>query len=219
MSMLTYKDSRAAAKKSGRGALPLEVIEKKIFLLRGQKVLLSTHLAELYAVEPKVLIQAVKRNRDRFPDDFLFQLSAEEFQNLKSQFVTSSWGGMRRAVPYAFTEQGVAMLSSVLSSSRAVQVNIAIMRAFVNLRRIVDAHQGLAEQLSCLEKKVTRQDKKIRLIFDAIRELMAVPVAADRPYKETKIGFSVDRDLVKSIRRARRDVREGKTIPMEKVFG
>jgi len=99
-----------------------EVIEKKIFLIRGQKVMLSSHLAELYQVEVKRLIQAVKRNRERFPDDFMFQLSLNEFRNLKSQFVTSSWGGLRRSVPYAFTEQGVAMLSSVLRSNRAIQI-------------------------------------------------------------------------------------------------
>src|ERR1017187_8890672 len=107
----------------------VEQIESQIFLIRGQKVMLSVHLAELYEVEPRVLIQAVKRNIERFPEDFMFQLSAEEFANLKSQFVISSWGGARTA-PYAFTEQGVSMLSSVLRSGRAIQVNIAIMRTF-----------------------------------------------------------------------------------------
>ena len=107
-----------------RDLTPIEKIEKLIFWVRGQKIMLSTHLAELYGVEPRVLVQAVKRNLDRFPEDFMFQLGDEEFDNLKSQFVISSWGGMRRANPYAFTEQGVAMLSSVLKSKRAVQVNI-----------------------------------------------------------------------------------------------
>ena len=110
-------------------------IETKILILRGQKVLLSTHLAELYGVLPKALVQAVKRNAERFPSDFMFQLNDEEFANLKSQTVTSSWGGSRRAAPYAFTEQGVAMLSTVLRSSRAVLVNIEIMRTFVRLRQ------------------------------------------------------------------------------------
>ena len=106
-----------------KALIPLERIESRIFLIRGQKVMLSTHLAELYGVEPRVLVQAVKRNIERFPPDFMFQLSEEEFASLKSQFVTSSWGGLRRAAPYAFTEQGVAMLSSVLRSRRAVLVS------------------------------------------------------------------------------------------------
>ena len=105
------------------------IVENRILILRGQKVMLSTDLAELYGVEPRVLVQAVKRNLDRFPKDFMFQLSADEFAHLKSQIVISSWGGARRARPYAFTEQGVAMLSSVLRSKQAVHVNIAIMRA------------------------------------------------------------------------------------------
>jgi hypothetical protein len=108
-------------------------IGKSIYVIRGQRVMLSTSLAELYGVEPRVLMQAVKRNQERFPMDFMFQLSPEEFQNLKSQIVISSWGGLRRERPYAFTEQGVAMLSSVLNSQRAIQVNITIMRVFVRL--------------------------------------------------------------------------------------
>ena len=104
--------------------IPPETIEKRIFLIRRHKVLLSTHLGALYEVEPRTLVQAVKRNIVRFPEDFMFQLTQEEFENLKSHFVTSSWGGMRRAAPYAFTEQGVAMLSSVLKSKRAIEVNI-----------------------------------------------------------------------------------------------
>ena len=113
------------------GLVPVERIERSILLIRGHKVMLSTDLAELYGVEPRILVQAVKRNITRFPQDFMFQLSKEEFSNLKSQIVISSWGGLRRAPPYAFTEQGVAMLSSVLRSKRAIQVNIEIMRAFV----------------------------------------------------------------------------------------
>lgn len=123
-----------------------ERIEEQIFLLRGQKVMLSMHLAELYEVEPRVLVQAVKRNMERFPEDFMFQLSNGEFANLKSQIVTSSWGGIRRAAPYAFTEQGVSMLSSVLRSRRAVLVNIEIMRAFVRLRRMLASHAELARK-------------------------------------------------------------------------
>jgi phage regulator Rha-like protein len=166
--------------------VPAEVIERKIFVIRGQKVILSTELADLYGVEPKVLVQAVKRNADRFPSDFMFQLDKQEFTNLKSQSVTSSWGGLRRAMPYAFTEQGVAMLSSVLKSKRAVQVNIAIMRAFVKLREMLATHKELAHKLAQLEKKIERHDEELGAIFDAIRLLMAEPEP-----KEKKIGFIV----------------------------
>lgn len=131
--------------------------------------MLSTDLAELYGVEPRVLVQAVKRNSSRFPHDFMFQLSASEFSNLKSRFVTSSWGGVRRS-PYAFTEQGVAMLSSVLRSDRAVQVNTGIMRAFVRLRQMLASHEDLARKLDALERKY---DAQFRAVFDAIRRLMA----------------------------------------------
>ncbi len=120
-----------------KSQLAVERIESRIFFLRGQKVVLSTHLAELYQVEPRTLVQAVKRNIKRFPSDFMFILSSQECENLKSQFVISSWGGLRRAAPYAFTEQGVAMLSSVLRSTRAIQVNIEIMRTFARLRQMI----------------------------------------------------------------------------------
>ena len=162
-----------------------KIIEQKIFLIRGHKVMLSNHLAELYQVEAKRLIQAVKRNRERFPDDFMFHLSLDEFRKLKSQFVTSSWGGVRRSTPYAFTEQGVAMLSSVLRSRRAIQVNIAIMRAFVKLREILSAHEELAQKLKDLEQKIERHDKEIVAIFQAIRQLMAPPVTKSK----RRIGF------------------------------
>src|SRR4030066_1967240 len=129
------------------GIVPIEVIEKRIYFLRSQNVMLIIDLAELYQVEARVLIQAVKRNLDRFPKDFMFQLTSNEFTNLKSQIVISSWGGLRRSTPYAFTEQGVAMLSSVLHSRRAIQVNIEIMRAFVRLRRILASLANLARKL------------------------------------------------------------------------
>lgn len=145
--------------------------------------MLSLHLAELYHVEPRVLVQAVKRNIERFPEDFMFQLTEEEFQNLKSQIVISSWGGARRARPYAFTEQGVAMLSSVLRSKRAVQVNIEIMRTFVRLRQMFVAHKDLQRKLAALEKKY---DKQFKIVFEAIHELMTPP---EKP--RTKIGFQV----------------------------
>jgi hypothetical protein len=161
--------------------VPVERIENRIFLIRGHKVMLSTDLAELYQVEPRVLVQAVKRNIARFPKDFMFQLTKEEFSNLKSQFVTSSWGGLRRATPYAFSEQGVAMLSSVLKSKRSIQVNIEIMRAFVRLREILATHRDLARKLDELEKKY---DKQFAIVFKAIRQLMESPV-----HKQRRIGF------------------------------
>ena len=163
--------------------VPLDRIENQIYLLRGHKVMLSPHLAVLYGVEPRALIQAVKRNRDRFPEDFMFQLNETEFLNLKSQFVISSWGGFRRAAPYAFTEQGVAMLSGILHSKRAVRVNIEIMRAFVHLRRMLATNADLARKLAILEKKY---DSQFRVVFDAIRELMTPP----EPKKKRPIGFA-----------------------------
>ncbi|MDD5173304.1 MAG: ORF6N domain-containing protein [Candidatus Omnitrophica bacterium] len=162
-----------------------EVIEAGIFIVRGHKVMLSTHLADLYDVEAKVLIQAVKRNMDRFPKDFIFQLTEDEYKILKSQFVTSSWGGIRRANPYAFTEQGVAMLSSVLNSKRAVQVNIAIMRAFVRLRDVLSNRKELTYKLKELESKIEKHDADIQTIFEAIRQLMAPP--PEKPRR--MIGF------------------------------
>ena len=158
-----------------------EVIERKIYIIRGHKVMLSTDLAELYEVEPRVLVQAVKRNIDRFPSDFMFQLNDTEFYNLKSQIVISSWGGLRRANPYAFTEQGVAMLSSILRSKRAIQVNIAIMRAFMKLREMLAAHKDLARKLNAMEKKY---DSQFKIVFDAIRQLMT-----PQEPKRRKTGF------------------------------
>jgi hypothetical protein len=167
--------------------LPSEGMEKKIILLRGQKVLLSVDLAGLYQVEPRALVQAVKRNKARFPSDFMFQLTYQEVINLKSQIVISSWGGRRRSTPYAFTEQGVAMLSTVLNSERAIQVNIAIMRAFVRLREMIASHKDLAERLDELEKKY---DMQFKSVFDAIRQLMA-PIEPPR----RRIGFRQDEPL------------------------
>jgi hypothetical protein len=162
-------------------AVPAERIERHILWIRGQKVMLSTDLAELYEVAPRVLVQAVKRNRERFPEDFMFQLTRAEHANLKSQIVISSWGGAHRSTPYAFTEQGVAMLSSVLRSPRAVQVNIAIMRAFVKLREMLASHSELARRLEEMESKY---DEQFREVFDAIRELMEPP---EKPRRQ--IGF------------------------------
>ena len=149
--------------------------------MRSQRVMFAQDLAELYGVETKVLMQAVMRNIDRFPQDFLFQLTNQEFTNLKSQFVTSSWGGIRK-LPYAFTEQGVAMLSSVLRSPRAVAVNIEIMRAFVRMRALIDTNRELAKKLAALEAKY---DKQFKGVFQAIYDLMD----DDEKKPKRKIGF------------------------------
>ena len=173
--------------------IPVERIETKILLIRGHKVMLDASLAELYGVETRVLVQAVKRNPDRFPEDFMFQLTNQEFSHLRSQSVisSSSWGG-RRQPPYAFTEQGVAMLSSVLHSQRAIAVNVEIMRAFVRLREMIATNKEMAKKLDELEarieKKLASHDQAIVGILDAIRELMAPPP----PPKKRKIGFVQD---------------------------
>jgi hypothetical protein len=163
------------------------LIERMILLIRGHKVMLDADLADLYGVETRVLIQAVKRNFGRFPRDFMFQLSDGEAKLLRSQFVISNQRrGGRRYLPYVFTEQGVAMLSSVLNSERAVQINIEIMRAFVRLRQMVLSHKNLARKLDALGHKFESHDMHIRTLFDAIRQLMTPP----RP-KKRKIGFLV----------------------------
>jgi hypothetical protein len=163
--------------------VPVEVIENKIYLIRAQKVMLDRDLAALYGVETKVLKQAVKRNIRRFPEDFMFVFSAPELADWRSQFVTSKNDkmGLRHA-PMAFTEQGVAMLSSVLNSERAIEVNIQIMRAFVKLRQMLATHADLAKKLEALENKY---DSQFRVVFDAIRALMAEPEKPRPP-----IGFT-----------------------------
>ncbi len=168
--------------------IPSEIIERKILLLRGQKVILDAHLAELYDVPTKRLNEQVRRNIGRFPLDFMFQLTWEEFENLKSQFATSSWGG-RRKLPFVFTEQGVAMLSSVLKSDRAVKVNIEIMRTFVKLRELLSSHKDLARKIEEIEKDY---DQKFKIVFDAIRALTTPP---ERPKRQ--IGFHVGEQKVK----------------------
>src|SRR5437667_8703370 len=157
-------------------------VERRIFLVRGQKVMLDTDLAELYRVPTKSLNLAVKRNADRFPEDFTFQLTDDEAAGLRFHFETSKRGrGGRRYLPYGFTEQGVAMLSSVLRSSRAVQVNIAIMRTFVRLRRLMDTNRDLARKIEALEMKY---DEQFAEVFAAIKELVAPPAEPQR-----QIGF------------------------------
>ena len=169
--------------KSGTLAQPVEVVVSRILLLRNQKTLLDADLAELYGVPTKVLLQAVKRNLDRFPDDFMFQLTDQEFSHLRSQSVTSSWGGRRHA-PYAFTEQGVAMQSGVLNSPRAISVNIEIMRAFVRLREMLASNKDLAAKLNAMEHKLESHDQPIAGVLNAIRELMRPHETKKRP-----IGF------------------------------
>jgi hypothetical protein len=162
-----------------------KVIEKMIYIVCGQKVMLDSDLAELYEVDTKVLNQAVKRNAKRFPEDFMFQLSNQEFTNLRSQFVTSSEGyGGRRYLPRVFTEQGVAMLSSVLKSERAVMVNISIMRIFVKIRSILNSDETLSERLHKLEKG---SDKMFRIVFERLDNLETETSVL--PKKRRRIGI------------------------------
>jgi len=167
--------------------IPQEIVEKKIYLIRGHRVMLDRDLASLYGVPTKRLNEQVKRNIKRFPEDFMFELTAQEFEILRSQFATSRWGG-ERYLPYVFTEQGVAMLSSVLNSERAIQVNIVIMRTFVKLKAIISTHKELAHKLNELEHKIEKHDEDICAIFEAIRQLMAPPPEPPR----RRIGFNAD---------------------------
>jgi hypothetical protein len=169
--------------------IPAEIIEKRIFLIRGQKVILDFHIAELYQVETKALKRAVKRNRDRFPSDFLFELTQLEYSTLRYQIGTLKKGEHSKYLPFAFTEQGIAMLSGVLQSPRAVQVNIAIMRSFVKLREVLATHEDLVLKLQELEKKY---DAQFQIVFDAIRQILAPPAKPKRG-----IGFHVKEPAVR----------------------
>jgi phage regulator Rha-like protein len=171
--------------------IPTDRIEKAILLIRGHKVMLDRDLAELYGVATKALNQAISRNRKRFPEDFMFRLTAEETKVLRSQFVTleTGRGKHRKYLAYAFTEQGVAMLSSVLRSDRAIEVNIAIMRAFVRLRGLLTAHKELARKFEDMERKVSEHDEHFRIVFEAIRQLMSPPLERE---KKRRIGFARD---------------------------
>ncbi len=171
------------AKKS---VIPDEVIINKIYLIRSQKVMLDSDLAELYGVETKTFNQSVKRNMNRFPKDFMFQLTESEYENLRSQIVTSSWGG-RRYAPRVFTEQGVAMLSSVLKSERAIEVNIFIVRVFTKLREMLLTNKDILLKLELLERQVLSNSDDIKLIFTALRELIQEPKQPRR-----RIGFRPD---------------------------
>ncbi|HAK89439.1 MAG: DNA-binding protein [Nitrospirae bacterium GWC2_46_6] len=170
--------------------IPIEVIERRIYLIRSQKVMLSMHLAELYGVETRTLNQAVKRNSHRFPEDFMFQINESEAEQLVSQNVIPHRKYFGGSLPYAFTEQGVAMLSSILNSEQAIKINIAIMRAFVKLREIISTNKELAYKLAQLERKIEKHDNEIKAIFSAIRQLMASP----EPPKKRQIGFRRGKD-------------------------
>jgi len=165
-------------KRSMSELVPVEKIESKIYLIRGQKVMLDKDLAELYGVATKALVQAVKRNMERFPEDFMLQLTFPEYAILRSQIVTSKWGG-RRYRPYVFTEQGVAMLSSVLKSRRAARVNVQIMRTFSRLRQILASHEDLRKKIEIMERKY---DQQFKVVFEAIKAMIETP-------EKKNIGF------------------------------
>jgi hypothetical protein len=171
--------------------LPEETVFHKIYYVREEKVIFDVDLAVLYGVSTKVLKQAVKRNIKRFPRDFLFQLTYEELVNLRSQIVTSSWGGSRY-LPYAFTEQGVAMLSGILNSDRAISVNIAIMRAFVHFRRVLETNSTLARKIGELESAVAAHDEKITLIFQAIKQM--IKKKEEPPAPRSTIGYRIGKE-------------------------
>ncbi len=162
-------------------------IVEKIFIVRGVKVMLDRDLAEMYGVETRVLNQAVARNISRFPEDFMFQITAEEFANLISQIAISSWGGTRK-MPYAFTEQGVAMLSSVLRSERAVQVNIQIVRVYIKMRQLLLDNRELWTKIEKIEKALTKKDEEVQAIFKVLKKLL---VQQDTPREP--IGFKIPR--------------------------
>ena len=169
-----------------RALAPLELIERRIYFVRGLKVMLDSSLAEMYGVPAFRLNEAVKRNQERFPADFMFKLTAAEAACLTSQIAMSNSGrGGRRSLPYAFTEQGVAVLSSILKSDRAVLVNIAIMRAFVKVRQIMATHKDLAHKIQALERKYAKHDEEIQVVFTAIKKLLEPPPVPSK----RRIGF------------------------------
>jgi len=175
--------------------IPFERIVNKIYFIRNTKVMLDNDLAELYGVETKVLKQSVRRNKKRFPDDFMFELTKKELGNLRSQFVTSSWGGARYT-PMAFTEQGVAMLSSILNSDRAIHVNIQIIRAFTQLRKMFSSHEELERKIKDMEKKYDKKfrimDEQFKIVFEAFEEIKQLFSEEQESIRE--IGFKHDND-------------------------
>lgn len=175
------------AKKRNTPTVPMERIERAIMLIRGEKVILDEDLAALYGVPTKRLNEQVKRNKDRFPSDFVFQLTSDEFEILRSQNATSSWGG-RRVPPFAFTEHGALMAANVIKSPTAAEVSIHVVRTFVRLRQMLASHRDLARKLDELER---RYDAQFKVVFDAIRELMRPPSVEQ---KRRRIGFQVPTD-------------------------
>ena len=171
-------------------AVPVTLIERRIYLIRGQKVMIDSDLAELYGVETKILNRGVRRNLERFPEDFMFQLTKDEAESLRIQFGTLKpvgRGQHRKYLPYVFTEQGVAMLSSVLNSKRAIEVNIAIMRAFVKLRQMLESNEQLNRKFVAVIRKLSEHDKYFRVVFDELKKLTAQPTSSRR-----QIGFKAD---------------------------
>jgi hypothetical protein len=168
--------------------LPDEVIVNKIYQIRGKKLMIDRDLAELYGVETKFLKRAVKRNLKRFPEDFMFELNQFEFENLRSQIGTSSWGGTRY-LPMVFTEQGVAMLSSVLNSDRAIAVNIQIIRVFSKMREMLETHKEILQKMEQLQRKDIEQDEKIMLIFEYLKQFEQLKQKELDQLKRNKIGF------------------------------
>ena len=169
-------------------AAPVEIIERRIYVIRGHKVMMDSDLADLYQVETKALNRAVRRNPERFPEDFMFQLTFEEADSLRCQNGTSNEGrGGRRYLPYVFSEHGVAMLSSVLNSPRAVQMNILIIRAFIRMREMISTHHDLAYKIADLERRQQEQGLQIDAVFDAVRQLIAGPEPPKRSF-----GFKSD---------------------------
>lgn len=173
------------SEKENELTIPDELVMNKIYLIRNQKVMLDSDLAELYQVETKRLNEQVRRNLKRFPEDFMFQLTEKEFENLKSQFATSSWGGKRK-LPFVFTEQGVAMLSGILSSDRAIAVNIQIMRIFTRIRQMLADNTDLRLDIEKIKNKLDNQDKNMEIVFRYLDELLE---KKENPIERNKIGY------------------------------
>lgn len=174
--------------KSNLPAIPEEILISKIYLIRNEKVMLDSDLAELYGVETKRLNEQIKRNIERFPDDFMFQLTQEEFDNLKSQIATSRWGG-RRTLPYAFTEHGVLMLSSVLSSELAIKVNIQIVRVYTRIRNLLADNKNLLSKFEKIEQHIADHDEKILLLLEYVKQIENARQEEPNQQKRNKIGF------------------------------
>ncbi|MCK9414001.1 MAG: ORF6N domain-containing protein [Prolixibacteraceae bacterium] len=173
--------------------IPDEVLMNKIYLIRGQKVMIDSDLSELYGIETRRLNEQVKRNISRFPEDFMFQLSEYEFANLKSQIATSSWGG-RRKLPYVFTEHGVLMLSSVLNTERAIKVNIHVMRIYVRLREMMMLHDGFLRRLENIERKLNGYDNQIMVIFEYLKQFEQTKQQELEQRDRPKVGYKPSKE-------------------------